>query len=164
MVTEWRPHSRPRLVVGASTIVVLALLWGGCGGGNQGSGGDLGAKGQLTSSRPAVVDEPETGWIKPVGWSAVAERRRALRLSVEVPYCVDGEPEPFIERVERRHGRRGLVFTIFVRFGPVKNESEGCAGTALFLGKWVRIGEKAKSKPLFDGSTSPPSRRPLPPE
>jgi hypothetical protein len=90
-----------------------------------------------------------------------AERRRALRLDVQVPYCVDGEPKPFIERVERRHGRGGLVFTVFVRFGPENPEPEGCAGIGLILGKWVRIGDK--SKPLFDGSTSPPSRRQLPP-
>jgi hypothetical protein len=78
-----------------------------------------------------------------------------------VPYCVDGEPEPFIERVERRHGRGGLVFTVFVRFGPEYSEFEGCAGALFILRKWVRVGDK--SKPLFDGSTSPPSRRQLPP-
>jgi hypothetical protein len=80
---------------------------------------------------------------------------------VEAPYCVYREPKPFIERVERRHGRGGLVFTVFVRFGPENPEPEGCAGIGLILGKWVRIGDK--SKPLFDGSTSPPSRRQLPP-
>jgi hypothetical protein len=80
-----------------------------------------------------------------------------------VPYCVDGEPEPFIQRIQRRHGRGGLVFTVFVRFGPKNPEFEGCAGAEFILRKWVRIGDKAKSKPLFDGSTSPPSRRQLPP-
>jgi hypothetical protein len=90
----------------------------------------------------------------------VAVRRHALRLGLLLPYCGNREPEPFIDRVERRHGRGGLVFTVFVRFGPEYPEFEGCVGGDLILGKWVRVGDK--SKPLFDGSTSPPSRRQLP--
>lgn len=133
----------------------------GCGGGS-GDSGDESRAAQMTSSRSTAVDKGEAGELKPVRWSVAAERRRALRLGVEVPYCGYREPEPFIDRVERRHGRNGLVFTVFVRFGPEDREPGGCVGVELILGKWVRIGERAKSKPLFDGSTSPPSRRQLP--
>jgi hypothetical protein len=161
MLVEWSPGSRLGLVVGASVLMVLALLAGGCGGVGQDSGAESRATTQLTSSRVTVVDRRKTGEIKPVRWSVVAERRRSLRLGVEVPYCGYREPEPFIERVERRLGRDGLVFTVFVRFGPEDREPGGCVGEALILGKWVRVGQTAKSKPLFDGSTSPPSRRHL---
>jgi hypothetical protein len=152
-----------RLVVGASAVMALALFVGGCGGESENRGGESEAKAQMTSFRPAPLDKREAGQIKPVRWSAVAERRRALRLGVQVPYCGYREPVPFIKRVERRRGPNGLVFTVFVRFGPEHLEPGGCVGEELILGKWVRIGDKARSKPLFDGSTSPPSRRQLPP-
>lgn len=162
VVGERRSRFWLRLVVGASAIMALPPLAGGCGGGGQDGGDESGAKTQLTASRPTAIEKRETGEIRPVRWSAVAERRRALRLGVEVHYCGYREPVPFIERVERRHGRDGLVFTVLVRFGPEHLEPGGCVGEELILGKWVRIGDKARSKPLLDGSTSPPSRRQLP--
>jgi hypothetical protein len=140
--------------------MVLALLAGGCGGGSQDSGGESGAKAQLTSSRSTVADRKETGKIKAVRWGVGQVRSRALRLGVEVTYCGSREPEPFIQRVERRHGRGGLILTVFVRVGPKHLEPGGCVEDALILLKWVRIGDR--SKPLFDGSTAPPSRRQLP--
>jgi hypothetical protein len=153
--------TRNRILVVRASIAALALFAGGCGGGSKSSGGESGATAQLTSSRSTAADERETAETRPVRWSVVAERRHALQLGLVLPYCGNREPKPFIERVERRHGRGGLVFTVFVRFGPESPESEGCVGEELFPVKWVRIGDK--SKPLFDGSTSPPSRRQLPP-
>lgn len=163
MVSRWSSRSRLRFVGGASAIMALAILAVGCGGGSKDTGDGPASIAQLTSSGTTTHEKRETGQVKPAGWSVVAERRRALRLGMVLPYCVDGEPKPFIERVERRRGHGGLVFTVFVRFGPENPEFEGCAGVGLILGKWVRVGGRAKSKPLFDGSTSPPSRRPLPP-
>jgi hypothetical protein len=163
MMVERKPGSRLRLVVGVNVTIVLSLLAGGCGGGGgQNSRDETQSKVQLTSSRLTVLDRRKAGEIKAVRWSVAAERRHALRLGVEVPYCGYREPEPSIERVERRFGRKGLIFTVFVRFGPEDREPGGCVGEALILGKWVRIGDRARSKPLFDGSTSPPSPRQLP--
>ena len=152
-----------RLIIGASAIMALFSLTSGCGGESQGGGDEHGAKAQLAPSGSKAVDEGETGQLKPMSWSVGAERRRALRLGVQTSHCGYREPVPFIERVERRHRHDGLVFTVYVRFGPKHLEPGGCVGVGLILGKWVRIGERAKSKPLFDGSTSPPSRRYLPP-
>lgn len=84
-----------------------------------------------------------------------------LGRGMQVGYCGYREPVPFIKRVERSRSREGLVFTVLVRFGPEHLEPGGCVGGDLFLGKWVRVGDKAKSKPLFDSRTSPPSRRHL---
>lgn len=132
---ERSPRSWLRLVVGTSAILLLSSLAGGCGGRSQDSGGESGARAQLTSSRSTVVHRRGTGEIKPVRWSAVAERRHALRLGVEVPYCGYREPEPFIERVERRQGRDGLIFTVFVRFGPEELKPRRLRGRRTHLGE-----------------------------
>lgn len=95
-------------------------------------------------------------------WTVVSEARNALRLGIRVPYCSYREAELAIERVDRRHSLGGLVFTVFIHSPSPDLKSEGCAEEGLLLRRWVRIGKKAKLRPLFDGSTSPPSRRHLP--
>lgn len=134
-----------------------------CGGAAKGESERQGVRKLLTAAgSPGEHTDHRTGPLQPVRWSVVAERRRSLRLGVSVAYCGYREVEPTIDRVERRGGLGGLVFTVFVRFSPAELKPGGCVGEKLILGKWVRIGEKAKTRPLFDGSTTPPKLRHLP--
>lgn len=82
----------------------------------------------------------------------------AIELSVQTGYCVDNDP-PFIEKVDIAERPRSAVLTAFVRYPPPAAHSESCAGVGVGLVKTVSLKRPIQGLALYDGKTSPPTKR-----
>ncbi len=82
----------------------------------------------------------------------------AIELSVQTGYCVENDA-PFIEKVDIIEHPHSAVLTAFVRYPPPTSQSESCAGVGVGLTKIVSLKRPSKDLALYDGKTSPPTRR-----
>lgn len=97
----------------------------------------------------------------------------AIRIMVRTRYCA-GTPEPYIERVKVKESRNFAILTALVRYPKSHhhNSPKGnriselshifdatCAGVEVNLFKTVYLRRRARRIALYDGDTSPPSKR-----
>jgi hypothetical protein len=96
---------------------------------------------------------------RPVRWGVEKAGKRAVRLLASVPSCVYSKPQPLIHRIEVIYREHSTVITMLVRFPPRTDQPKICAGAEIFLRKWVKLKRPVSGQRLYDGSTSPPTKR-----
>lgn len=83
---------------------------------------------------------------------------RIIRIGNYVSWCPDGNtrtPRPKIRRIRRIERRRSVIVTAFL----VNRAQEDCAGVEVLVEYLVKLRHKLGQRSLYDGSTSPPTRR-----
>lgn len=97
--------------------------------------------------------------VRAVPWGIARLQGPHIMLGTTLPYCGYSERPPSIHRIGRRDVADGIVLTMFVRFPEVR--ASGCVGIDLGLSRWVTVDGQANRLHVYDGSTSPPTRRTL---
>jgi hypothetical protein len=138
------------------TALVTAVCLGACGGPGADRSAGFTPGGNDAAKRDVGANQ---GWdaVRAVSWSVWRRRGMALKLYGAVPYCDDNSPKPYVSRVDRRINVNGVVLTMFVRFA--KRRGVGCSWLKVgVVSDWIR---RPLNMRLYDGSTTPPSRRML---
>ncbi len=135
---------------GSAFVVLLLLIAIGCGE-SDGSVAGL-------SSAPAAAGSDQSGPLKKTRWGVSRVAERNIQISAFVPYCGKPHAKPFVERVDRRRTARRVVLTMLVRYPPAKG---ACVGEGISVMRWIAVNGDPHDLSFFDGSTTPPTRRPL---
>lgn len=92
----------------------------------------------------------------PVAWRVLNARGKTVVLGKEVGYC-HRAPKPRVARVKGDEGPKEVVLTMVLENPPRKQTT--CMGLELSFSEIVRLEANIDGRPIYDGSTSPPSRR-----
>jgi hypothetical protein len=89
-------------------------------------------------------------------WDVAQEPgRRGVRIISSAEYC-RGDPRPYVSHVEKKERKDGTYITVFVRS---ERKTRVCLGVGVPVYGFIRLSKSAVELPLYDSSTSPPSRR-----
>lgn len=97
--------------------------------------------------------------VRPVGWRvSVPPTDKAVHVISIVRWCV-GTPKPRITRVDVRERKHAVIIIVFLvdHRHPARNEA--CPALELGLEKSIRFSGNLGGRPLYDGNTSPPTKR-----
>lgn len=154
------------LVIG----IAVAGLVAGCGA----SAGDMKSEGakktRVTKRTVTIAPAGNNGRIRPVPWRATPRPgAKAVNLLTAYNWC-DGSSQPRVQRVEIVERKQGAVLTVLVFFpfgvrsGAHNHENErhydaSCTEVRLIAATKVALRRSAFDQMLYDGSTSPPTKR-----
>ena len=146
-----------RTSVSSIAVAIVGLIWmSGCAATDPEH--DAGSGRSVVKPTDNAIEG--AGVVKPIRWGVMSLMGERVRIGALVPYCEDGRQRPQIERIEHRRRESRLVLTMFVRFfNRSTSGSGGCMFLQVGVSRWVRVGAPAGEFDLYDGSTSPPSRR-----
>jgi hypothetical protein len=97
--------------------------------------------------------------VQPVEWwLGGTEGHRTVVLNARVGHCA-GSPKPKVRGVKVRWRRSSAVIELLVRFPIIPDDGRKCGGSLLRLTKMIELEHSVVHRALYDGSTSPPSRR-----
>jgi hypothetical protein len=137
--------------------LVLLLVLGGCGesDGRQ-PPPESSARPVGSASTAAASDRP--GPLKETQWGVSEIGARSVQISAFVPYCGKPHAEPYVERIVRRRASGRVVLTMMVRYPPAQG---ACVGEDISVMRWIAVRGDPRALTFYDGSTSPPTKRPL---
>lgn len=151
-----RAADRGRAIVGLLSCCT-AFLWVGCG---LTDGGEVRENEQADArDKPQVPGQTakQRGG-RPVAWRLLNARGRTVVIGKVLGYCY-GAPKPRVGRVQVDESAEAVVLTMLLENPPRKKNGRACLGRELSLGETVRLEANINGRPIFDGSTSPPTRR-----
>ncbi len=118
--------------------------------------------------RTLVIEQPRRGWkIRSVGWRGKPHPgERDLDLLISFSWCA-ARSEPGVQRVEIVERSNATILTAFASFPPrrsLKAHDEprhdiSCPQVLSIVATKVALKRSATAQALYDGSTSPPSKR-----
>jgi hypothetical protein len=114
------------------------------------------------SASASELDEPwdEPAAVEKVSWSLISiDGPGSITVGVSTGYCVGKKmPRLLHPHAVWRAGRVVITLRIFhpaLHFDP----HEACAGVGLGMNSQIRLKHPISGRALYDGSTSPPTRR-----
>jgi len=117
------------------------------------------ALGAEQSPKTAMHVLNEKTLIRSVPWILSAiEGERTVRMRIGLASCKGG-PRPKIDRVEQRWRDDSVVLTVYAKFPTAQASNGVCAGVRLRIIKRLKLSRAIADRVLFDGSSSPPTRR-----
>jgi hypothetical protein len=131
--------------------LALSILFSiGCGSANRNYISDRDAE-------TTAVNRSGERYVHAHKWGIADFRRESVVISVAIPHCEYVQAEPSFDRITRRWRSGDLILTAFMRTPP--RTQHGCLGIELYLLRRVKVGKNLRHIELYDGSTSPPTRR-----
>ena len=136
-----------RNTVVAVVLLVLPLIWSGCGD-TEGAFHSGNSASRLNDEESSMAKEK----VRIHQWGISEVSRESILIGSLVDNCEGVRSKPHFD-LERERKRGSLVLTMFVRFPSQPRPcSEGRTGVL----HWVKIGPKLDQIHLYDGSMPPP--------
>jgi hypothetical protein len=103
----------------------------------------------VESAQSAVI-------IRRAHWDVAREPgMKGVKIISSTDYC-RGDPRPYVSRVDRKETQKATFLTVFIKR---QRQEQICLGVEIPVYKFVPLTRHAASLPLYDFSTTPPTRR-----